>query len=320
MLTVYNRPSVACTIDSILNQTYQNFEFIIVDNASEDNTCDVIRAYKDNRIHLIINKSNMGQTYSLNRGLQLAKGKYIARIDADDIAVRDRLEKQVNFMETHSKYVLCGSWVRYINDKDQLTITVPMPTTDRGFRIMQLVTCGMYHPAAMMRRNILEKYQIVYDSKIQMAEDYEMWRRLMYYGKVCNLGEVLVYYRRGSNNDGKTHKDIMRKESYIVRKRVCMNWKDKEEAKKMLKLIALEEQDHKNIFEAVLIARFYRKYLRQHLRKTEADYALLRKQFLLKTYGVTVANNTALWSQFLQLIYKFLLNTRYKIGIRKRQI
>lgn len=319
LLTVYNRPSVVNTIDSILKQTFRDFELLIVDNASEDNTCDVIRAYKDERIRLVVNEKNMGQTYSLNRGLELARGKYIARIDADDLAREDRLEKQVEFMESHEEYVLCGSWVQYINDNNQCTIMVPMPTTDKGFRIMQLVTCAMYHPAAMMRRSVLEKFHIKYDAQIRMAEDYEMWRKLMLCGKVCNIGEVLLYYRRGNSNDSKTHKETMKEESFFVRKKVCADWENREEAKEMLEVISLEERNHKSMQEAISIAKFYCKFLKTKLKKEEPDYFIVRKQFLLKTYASAIACNDAKWALILQRIYQLLLKIRYKMGKKKEE-
>ena len=100
VLTVYNRPSVVRTIKSILTQTYSNLELIVVDNASTDDTIKAIKEIADDRLKLFINDKNYGQTYSLNRGLSLCTGKYIARIDADDIALPTRIEKQVNFLES----------------------------------------------------------------------------------------------------------------------------------------------------------------------------------------------------------------------------
>ena len=119
VLPVYNRPSVANTINSVLSQTYTNFELLIIDNASTDNTADVIREISDQRIRLIINEENKGQTYSINRGLELSKGKYIARIDADDLMAPERLEKQVKFMEENLDYGLVGCWVQYITLDDK---------------------------------------------------------------------------------------------------------------------------------------------------------------------------------------------------------
>jgi glycosyltransferase involved in cell wall biosynthesis len=316
LLTVYNRPSVVKTIYSILSQTFGDFEFLIVDNASTDNTCNIIRDCNDERIRLIVNEKNMGQTYSLNRGLELAKGKYIARIDADDIALPERLQKQVDFMETHDDYVLCGCWVRYINDDDKLTITMQMPTSDQGLRTMQLVTCGMYHPAAMMRKDILEKYDITYDPDIHMAEDYEMWRKLLQHGKGLNLSEVLVHYRRGSNNDSTTHQVTMGKECFIVRKRMCEEWDNESEAQSMKKVIGREEKQKKTIAEVIGIYRFYKNYLVRNIDKSSQDYKILKKYFTLKVYSASIHGNQAMWASAIKSIYEFLLKIRYQMGRR----
>ena len=101
VLPVYNRPTVINTINSVLNQTYSNFELIIVDNASTDSTVSEIRKINDERIKLYINEVNKGQTFSLNRGLALANGKYIARIDSDDLMYPTRIEDQVTFLESN---------------------------------------------------------------------------------------------------------------------------------------------------------------------------------------------------------------------------
>lgn len=151
ILPVYNRPSVLHTINSVLKQTYQNFELLIVDNASTDETQGVIKKIKDKRIRLVINEVNRGQTYSINRGLRLARGVYIARIDADDLMLPTRLEKQVAFMEQYPEYGLCGSWVQYITDDNRKAIIVKTCTSDWSLRAMQRIACGVYHPAVMMR-------------------------------------------------------------------------------------------------------------------------------------------------------------------------
>ena len=160
ILPVYNRPHVIYTIESILQQTYKNIDLLIIDNASTDNTVEVIRGIKDSRIRLIVNESNRGQTFSINRGLKLARGTYIARIDSDDFALPSRIEKQVSFMESHPDYGLVGCWVHYMNDADKLTVLMKMPVTDKGLRFMQEFACGVYHSAAMMRKSILDEFHI----------------------------------------------------------------------------------------------------------------------------------------------------------------
>lgn len=314
LLTVYNRPSVVRTVNSILNQTYKNIDLLIVDNASTDNTCDEIRKINDDRIRLLINEKNGGQTYSLIRGINNIKGKYIARIDADDIALPDRIEKQVDFLEKNPEYVLCGSWVQYINDDDQYTLLMKMPTSDIGLRTMQMVTCGMYHPAAMYRTSTIKDNNINYDPDIYMAEDYEMWRKLLQYGKGLNLPEALVLYRRGSNNDSTTHQETMGRESFLVRKKVVEAWENSKEKKMMQKVISIEEQNKKTISDIRYIWKTYKALLKDNMDKGSDDYKIIRKYFVLKVYTASINNNTVAWARCAKVVYKKLLSIRYHIG------
>ena len=250
LIPVYNRPNVVKTIDSIVNQTYSNLEILIVDNASTDNTVEAIKKIKDLRIRLLVNEQNLGQTYSLNRGLREATGKYIARIDSDDIALPRRIEKQVEFMENNPDYVLVGSWVRFISDDDKLGMLVKMPTTDEGMRLMHTVSCGMFHPSAMYRTDTIRGNNIEYDPEIHMAEDYDLWVKLMQYGKACNLGEPLIYYRRGNDNDSRRYEDVMGRESSEIRSKVCNNLTCPKQIKSEIKqIILLERKEKKSISE-----------------------------------------------------------------------
>ncbi|MGI5096402.1 glycosyltransferase [Treponema socranskii] len=315
LLPVYNRPAVIKTIGSILQQTYTKFELLIIDNASTDNTVEEIKKINDKRIKLVVNEKNRGQTYSLNKGLELATGKYIARIDSDDIALPTRLEKQVAFLENNPDYGLCGCWVQYINDDDQLTITMKTPTTDKGLRLLQNVTCGMYHPASMFRTEIILKNHIAYESDIKMAEDYALWGKIMQFSKALNLPEVLLYYRRGNSNDSEKYRETMARESFIVREMICRNQiDDSTTLSQMLNVIGIEKKEKKSIFDFIFVLCFYYYYLNKNFSKTELDYVILKRTLILKVYSSSIAVNRALYAKFLKYIYKKLLKFRYKYG------
>ena len=315
LLPVYNRPTVTKTITSILQQTYTNFELLIIDNASTDSTVEEIRKINDSRIKLVVNEVNKGQTYSLNKGLQLAKGKYIARIDSDDIALPERLEKQVAFLENNPEYGLCGCWVRYMNDDDQLTITVKTPTTDKGLRLLQNVTCGMYHPASMFRTETIRKYNITYEADIKMAEDYALWGKIMQFSKALNLPEILLYYRRGGSNDSEKYREVMAKESFIVREEICRKQlQNNDLLKKMLTIIDNEKKEKKSIIDVIHVLNFYKSYLNQNFKKEDMDYKIIKKTLLLKVYSSSIAVNKSLYAVFLRAIYKKLLKSKYSHG------
>lgn len=319
LIPVYNRPDVINTIYSIINQTYSNIEILIIDNASTDNTVDMIKQIEDKRIRLLINEENRGQTYSLNRGLNEAKGKYIARIDSDDIALPKRIDRQVKFLEQHNDYVLVGSWVRFISDDNRVGMVVKMPTTDAGLRLMHTVSCGMYHPSAMYRTDIIRDNKIKYDDKIKMAEDYDLWVKLMKYGKACNLPEPLVYYRRGNYNDSRHYEDVMGKESTMIRRRVCYDFKNTEIAKKRIfKIINIEAKNKKSFRECLSIYKFYKNYLNNNISKESQDYNILKQHFLIKVYGSCFSNNSSWYAAIVRKIYIFLRNCKNIIGGRKK--
>lgn len=313
LIPVYNRPYVTTTIKSICDQTYKNLEILIVDNASTDNTVQMIREIKDDRIRLLVNEVNKGQTYSLNRGLEEANGKYIARIDSDDIALPERIEKQVTFMEENSDYVLVGSWVRFISDDDKPGMIVRMCITDQGMRFMQTVACGMYHPSAMYRRDVIINHNIRYDSDFHMAEDYDLWVKLMKYGKACNLGEALIYYRRGSNNDSRHYQNVMVRESTEIRRKVCMGWDyPEEEKKKVFEEIDLEDKKNKSLGDCITVYRFYKKYLGNHIDKSSPDYPILRQHFRIKVYGACFADNPSWYAVVARRAYVFAKRLKNK--------
>lgn len=197
------------SIDSILDQTLDDFEFIIIDDGSTDSTESIIKSYQDSRIRYIKNEINLGVARTLNRGLDAAKGEYIARMDADDIAVPDRFEKQVAFMDKHKNIAICSGIMEYFGE-----IEMPECYTVFGvenMRINMLFDSCLYHPAVMMRRSIIETEHYRYDNAFDKVEDYELWTRLMLKHDIDNIPSLLLRYRIHKNqvtkNYTKEHKD-----------------------------------------------------------------------------------------------------------------
>ena len=156
IMSNYNTPEdyLRQSIDSILGQTYSNFEFIIVDDASTDGSLAVIESYKDPRIRIIKNSENLGLTKSLNIALDECRGEYIARMDSDDISLPERFEKQVTFLQSNPDVIVCGTWAKYIgnwkaqNSNDGNRRLIPDRET---FKIYQLFgnDPNIVHPSAM---------------------------------------------------------------------------------------------------------------------------------------------------------------------------
>jgi glycosyltransferase involved in cell wall biosynthesis len=192
LMPVYNcELFIKEAVDSILNQTFDNFEFLIIDDASTDKTVDIINTYTDTRIQLIEKPVNSGITNSLNFGLKIAKGEYIARMDGDDISLSKRFAKQVAFLDANPDVVLCGTNFSIIGREK----VINLPKTNEDIKIALLKGNCIAHPSVMMRNSALEKFNVCYDSKTEPAEDYDLWVRLINKGKLVNLEEILLQYR-----------------------------------------------------------------------------------------------------------------------------
>ena len=191
--------------ESILNQTFRDFEFIIIDDGSTNESVAYLLGLTDPRIRLIRNESNLGITRSLNIGFQSARGKYVARMDSDDVALPARLEKQFLFMEAHPDVIACGTrTVAY--GKPPYVRKVP-PESREDYRIRALfANPGPAHATAFFDRNKLVQHHISYDEKLIYAQDYGMWTSIIQYGQVVKLPEVLLYHRSHPDQISKSHR------------------------------------------------------------------------------------------------------------------
>lgn len=216
LMPVYNAEKfLKEAIDSILNQTFKDFEFLIINDASTDRSKGIILSYKDPRIRYFENRKNLGVARTLNSGLRLAKGKYIARMDADDISLPDRFKKQVKFMEKNPQTAVCGTWLQLINNK--ANDIWRCPSDHETIKSLSLFYSSIYHPTVFIRVNILKKNNLSYNQSFIHAEDYELWVRIMEKTRVANLKEVLLFHRIHSNEVGNIYKQIQVKNANRVR-------------------------------------------------------------------------------------------------------
>lgn len=197
VLPVYNAEKYLneC-IDSILNQTYPNFELIIINDGSSDNSQEIVNSYNDVRIRVLYNPGNRGLVYSLNRGLCEAKGKYIARMDADDISLPDRLLEQVQYMETHPEIDVCGAWLLIFGKYKEKILKYK--ALDRQIKERMIFSSHFGHPVVMLRAKTLKLGNYSYDENYLYAEDFDLWCRMMYDNcHFYNIPKVLLRYRVG---------------------------------------------------------------------------------------------------------------------------
>ncbi len=195
-MSMANKSIVKKAIDSILNQTFQDFEFIICDDGSTDDTYSFIKKITkhDKRVIIIKNKKNSKLAFSLNQCLKIAKGKYIARMDADDISLPTRLEKEVRFLDEHLEYDIVGCNLILINDKGKWGKRI---FEERPVNKSFLFTSPFCHPAIVMRREALLKVGAYRVEKItRRLEDYDLFMRMYSYGyKGYNIPEFLYEFR-----------------------------------------------------------------------------------------------------------------------------
>jgi hypothetical protein len=182
-------------IQSILVQTFQDFEFLIINDGSTDRTREVILSYDDPRIRLVDNAHNLGLTRSLNRGLELSRGQLVARQDADDVSEPERLSKQIAFLESHPDVVLLGSWYTKIDAEGAPIGNRRLPCDCLHIRWHLLFHCPFVHSSVMLPKAVVLERIGFYNEAFAYAQDYDLWRRIARRFPVANLGECLVRYR-----------------------------------------------------------------------------------------------------------------------------
>jgi hypothetical protein len=194
LMPVYNGEKyLREAIESILGQSFQDFEFLIVNDGSTDRSVEIIDSYADKRIRLVHNEVNRGLIHTLNRGLELAQGAYVARMDCDDISLPQRLASQVDFLDRRPEIGICGTWFRkFGTGKGKI---VRWQTDPASIRCGLLFDAMVGHPTVMMRSELVRKYGLCYDPAYKNAEDFELWLRFAQHSEIANLCEVLLLYR-----------------------------------------------------------------------------------------------------------------------------
>jgi glycosyltransferase involved in cell wall biosynthesis len=194
ILPVFNAEKyVSEAVNSILNQTYTDFELVAIDDGSTDNSLNILKSFDDPRVIIIQNDGNLGLIKTLNKGIELAKGEYLARMDADDISMPKRFEKQVKLLDGNPDIGVCSTWIDFFGD-DNETIRFPVDHKEIFFRFLLGVQVG--HANSVIRRDLLKNLNIRYDSNFLHSEDTNLWVSLLPYTRFTNIPEVLYRYRK----------------------------------------------------------------------------------------------------------------------------
>lgn len=240
LMTVRNGERfISESIDSVLGQTFDDFELIIIDDKSDDGTSDIISEFQksDSRVICIRNDDNRGAYKSLNIGINASNGTYISILDSDDLMLKDRLERQVDFLENNPEYGLVGCAIDVIDEHGTYQHTQYYPTDHEGAKKALPRRNAFNHPSVMYRRNLAERIG-GYDEKYRNSMDYDLCIKLSSVSKSCNLRDVLTKYRVHSSNASKKNIKIQSRAAVYVL------------------LNAIKRGDH-SIYHIIYVTRFY---------------------------------------------------------------
>jgi len=192
LMPVYNSEKYLNeAINSVLAQTYQDFELIIVDDGSVDESVKIIESYNNPKIKLIVNSSNERLGRTRNKCIEYSSGEYLVNLDSDDIAENTRLEKQIKFMDENPEVGVCGSWAKIIG-KDEIW---KYEASDELIKFRMLFDSHFVNSSTIIRKAVLDKNNIRYNEAFDQSQDYGLWIDMAKYCKFANIPEVLVNYR-----------------------------------------------------------------------------------------------------------------------------
>ena len=333
VLPVYNvAPYFKEALDSILNQTIQDFEILVIDDCSTDNTIEIANSYQDARIKILSKTENKGLIDSLNIGFKAATGKYIARMDGDDINVQDRFEKQLQILENNLQIKACGCWLKEFGFSNKI-IKHKQKHDEIVARL--LISCPMSLGAVMMEKEWALKFE--FDKTKVHVEDYDFWSRSSWSGELYNLQEVLYFYRVHKSQVSTIHNTSQKLgdvhiKIYLLKKLDYNASKYKDSL--LEKMLYLKE--HFTVKEFSLYLKFLKEIIKLNKKQRVFDTVELKKvvneiknQLIFKIYfqdsglGITKKwRQSALFKMSFEDIIKVLFlksKEKLKTWIRKRQ-
>ncbi len=260
VMSTYNRADmIKQSAESVLGQTYSNFEFIIIDDCSKDNTCQIIEAYKDGRIKLIKNRQRKGCTFNYHVAQNISRGKYIAHIDDDDIWAPDKLEKQINYMLENSQIVLCGTFIETFgeNSRPSWVFYIDGEQLDFAMNFYNPIC----HSSILYNKLFMEHHNINYNVNYLCSQDYEFYKQILLNGgKLANIEDNLVKYRMHSHRltDIKESQFIQIENADKVKTELLSRFLNEAEIQKvftLLKDFPFNKYNKENVLEAMNIIK-----------------------------------------------------------------
>lgn len=242
IMSTYNtdKEYLELSIESILNQTYTNLEFIIVNDGSEEDL-KIISQYKDKRIKIINHKEKKGLPKSLNEAIEISNGEYIARMDSDDIALKNRLKEQVKYLEKNKDIDICSTFYKMFGKENRYVINSYIKPEE--IKCELLFRTPLIHPGVMIRREFLERNNLKYDEEYIYTQDFELWTRCSDVGNIAIIPKLELNYRIHDNQIGISKKV---KQTELANKVLMKNLKKLKLEEKDLKYLQVLNRNGKN--------------------------------------------------------------------------
>uniref|UniRef100_A0AB33KYI1 Glycosyltransferase 2-like domain-containing protein n=1 Tax=Tenacibaculum sp. Pbs-1 TaxID=3238748 RepID=A0AB33KYI1_9FLAO len=296
LMSIYNEPVdwIGKAIDSILNQTFNDFELILVnDKPTRIENRELLKGFKlkDSRIIVIENDKNLGLIKSLNKGLSIARGKYIARMDADDFSVRHRLKTQYDFMEANPDYIVCGSKIKYFGRIKKFKSNNWIKIEDNEIKAELILNSCFAHPTVMIRKQLLWANDICYNENYPHAEDYKFWLDLKKIGKFYNINEVLLYYRISEQQVSSKNKLIQSSTAKRVRREYVLDYLSEK---------IMEDIENNNI--TIKTLKRIKKELKKNASNDISRNIILITYLSIKNFGILLLLNYIISLDFIKHI------------------
>ncbi len=283
VMSVYNTDKYLDeSIKSILAQTYENFEFILINDGSTDASLEIIEKYahKDKRI-ILISRENRGLIASLNEGIKLARGEYIARMDADDISLPTRFEEQLAFMKRNEGIGVCGTAVIGFGENIKRSIW-RLSTNDSSLKTELLFSSIFAHPSVIFKKSLFTQYNLSYESEFKHAEDFRLWTKMAEFTRFANLKKPLLKYRILENSVTR-EADKNREDRYHVIKSIFSKYLSKleiensEEENRLHFNLTLNDRIQDSHIEFKKLREYFNKLLEANNNKNVFNKAELKK-------------------------------------------
>ncbi|MFH1822841.1 MAG: glycosyltransferase [Patescibacteria group bacterium] len=305
LLPVYNGEKyIKEAMESILNQTFTNFEFLIIDDCSTDSSLKIIRSYKDPYIRIIHNETNKGLNKTLNIGLAAARGEYIARMDQDDISLPRRLEKQLAFLDTHSEIGVCGTGFGIIDQKGTLKNETHFPNRPLLLSWKLHFFCPLAHPTVMMRTSLVKEIG-GYNTKARFYEDYDLWIRLNSITKLTNLDDILFLLRKHEENTSQIHLNEQINSSIKLCRELISKTLDRNVSNNIVQHLYLKNIDNANSVVQInnLIRDLYDAFVQKHDIESN-DLKLIKGDVALQLFipAIRFWYNIRIWKFFYAIL------------------